>query len=59
MLNFIETTNFNEDDLITNLTNRFMNQFLLEPRQATMLAMDIFDLLTESGTDFNTFNLEY
>jgi len=50
MFNFPEH-NVNEDELLIKLMNRFMNQFLLEPRQATMLAMDVFDMLTESGTD--------
>jgi hypothetical protein len=59
MLNFIEQNSFNEDDLITNLTNRFMNQFFLEPRQATLLAMDVFDLLEASDTDLKAVNLDY
>lgn len=55
MLNFLEHT-FNEDDFINKLTNKFMNHYLLEPKQATVIAMEVIDLLTEGNVDINSFN---
>ncbi len=55
MLNFLEHT-FNEDDFINKLTNKFMNHYLLEPKQATVIAMEVIDLLTEGNVDMNTLN---
>lgn len=60
MLNFLDHSSFNEEDFITTLSNKFMNNYLLEPKQATVIAMDVIDLLTENDIDLNYLkNYEY